>query len=68
MKIKILKATSCGGKVRKVGATVDASDRDGRLLIGLGKAEEAKNAPKKEPAKKKAPSNKKVSVDSLETR
>jgi hypothetical protein len=64
MKIKILKATPCGGKVRKAGATVDASTSEGRLLVNLGKAEEVG---KKNPSNK-APANKALSTEDLETR
>jgi len=67
MKIKILKATICDGKPCKAGTTVNASDKDGRFLINTGRAvlSEAKEKPS---AKKKAPVNKQVSTDELETR
>lgn len=69
MDIKLLKTTVVGGKACVIGAVVDATDREGRFLINIGKAV-AYTAPKakKEPAKKKAPANKSVSVDELETR
>lgn len=38
MLIQITRATVCGGEAREVGAIVDASDRDARVLIGMGKA------------------------------
>jgi hypothetical protein len=67
MHIKIIKTTVVGGKVRRAGDVVEASYMDGRFLIARGKAE-VHTPPKKPPAKKKAPVNKAVAVDALETR
>ncbi len=42
MKIKILRATMCGGKRVEKGQIVEASDKDANLLIGIKKAEPTK--------------------------
>jgi len=39
MKVKILKQCMIKGKTCKQGATVDVSDRDGKYLTAIGKAE-----------------------------
>jgi len=41
VKIKILRTTICGGKRVEKGKVVNASDKDGNYLIGIGKAESA---------------------------
>lgn len=64
MKIKILKATVCGGKGVKKGATVTASDRDVRFLIATGKAEAVKAKAKE----KKDKNDKAIKTEDLETR
>lgn len=38
MEIEILRTTMVGGQLARVGAKVDASLADARLLIGIGKA------------------------------
>jgi hypothetical protein len=40
MKIQILKDTMAGGQLVRAGDTITASDADGRLLVGMGKAVE----------------------------
>ena len=38
MKIKIVKQTFVKGQLAKAGDVIDASENDGNLLIGMGKA------------------------------
>ena len=38
MKIKIVKQTFVKGQLAEVGDVIDASENDGNLLIGMGKA------------------------------
>ena len=38
MKIKIVKQTFVKGQLAEVGYVIDASENDGNLLIGMGKA------------------------------
>ena len=38
MKIKIVKQTFVKGQLPEVGDVIDASENDGNLLIGMGKA------------------------------
>lgn len=66
MQIKILKTTVADGKVCAAGTVQDLADNTGRFLINTGRAE-AYEAPAK-PRAKKAPENKMVDVDELETR
>ena len=67
MNIKLLSATVVAGQGYAAGSKVDAPDSEARFLIARGKAEPY-TAPKKPTAKKKAPANKQVSTDDLETR
>lgn len=53
MKLKIIRATVCGGKPVEVGEVVDASERDARTLIALGKARPVKDEPQPEPKQDK---------------
>jgi hypothetical protein len=41
MRIRIIRATVCGGVAVNVGEIVDASERDARVLLALNKAETA---------------------------
>ena len=58
MKIKILKQTFVKGQLAKVGDVIEATQNDGELLIGIGKAiasaESAKKPENKETDKKKS--------------
>ena len=45
MLISILRQTSIGGQPARVGDVIEASDRDGRLLIAMGKAENVDQLP-----------------------
>jgi hypothetical protein len=58
MKIKILKQTFVKGQLAKVGDVIEATQNDGELLIGIGKAtasaESAKKPENKETVKKKS--------------
>lgn len=45
MLIEILRQTSIKGLPARVGELIDASDADGRYLIGSGKAKEAEAQP-----------------------
>ena len=57
MKIKIVKQTFVKGQLAEVGDVIDASENDGNLLIGMGKAiasaEDVKK-PENKAVKKKA--------------
>ena len=44
MKIRILRQTSIHGQPARVGDVIDASEADARYLVGIGKAEEVKDA------------------------
>jgi hypothetical protein len=52
MKIKMLKSTNCDGKRVKAGDVVDASDRQGRLLVNF-KFAEVYSEPVKRPGRPK---------------
>lgn len=52
MKIKIIRGTVVNKKAVEPGDTVETSDRDGKYLIALGKAEAVEN---KKPTVKKGP-------------
>ena len=58
MKIKILKQTFVKGQLAKVGDVIEATQNDGELLIGMGKAtasaESIKKPEHKETVKKKS--------------
>lgn len=43
MKVKILESTVAGGKDLSAGKTYDIDEKDAKLLIALGKAEEVQN-------------------------
>ena len=64
-KIKILQTTICGGETVLVDEVVDASDSDARMLIKLGKAE-VYTPPKRRA--RRAPTNRQVKSESLESR
>lgn len=66
-KLKILRNTVCGGKNVKAGDVVEASPRDTKLLLDMGKAEIVEGNPKKVAAKGKAKIESRDDV-SLETR
>ena len=57
MKIKIVKQTFVKGQLAEVGDVIDASENDGNLLIGMGKAiasaEDVKN-PENKAVKKRS--------------
>lgn len=38
MQIQIIRATVCGGEAREVGAIIEATERDARVLIQMKKA------------------------------
>ena len=65
--IEILSDTVCGGKPVQKGAVVDVSPTDAHYLIATGKAVATERV-KKPKAKKKAPANKMVDIEALETR
>jgi hypothetical protein len=67
MYIKLMRGTFVNGKRCRAGDTVETTDKDGRYLINSGFAEESAK-PKKPAAKKKAPVNKAVPVEDIETR
>lgn len=66
-KVKILKATACQGARVNVGDVVEES-KDSRYLVAIGKGEYITEEPKKPGRKKKAPVDKSISTDELETR
>ena len=41
MKIKVLADVCASGKALKAGKTAEVSDKDGKLLIAMGKAQKA---------------------------
>jgi hypothetical protein len=55
MLIEILRQTSIKGIPARVGELIDASDADGRYLIGSGKAKEAEPQPVEPEARKPRP-------------
>ena len=63
MLIKFLKATNCDGKRVQVGDVVDASNKDGSLLVNLGFAVAYVEPKKRAPKKKAAPVNRMESVE-----
>lgn len=54
MKIKLLKGTNCDGVRVRAGDTVEASERDGKLLIALGFAVPHVEEPRKAPTNRMA--------------
>ena len=53
MYIKILKETAASGERLQANKSYEVSDKDARILIGMGKAQEAKKpVSKKKPIKK----------------
>lgn len=46
MKIKILKQCQVAGKTAETDTVIEATDKDAKYLIAIGKAEAFKDAPK----------------------
>ena len=59
MRIQCLKATSASGKHLVVGEAYEVSDKDGALLIRMGKAVEAaeESSTEAKPKRRRAPKN-----------
>ena len=64
--IKLLKNTVCGGQSVMAGDVVEASAADARFLIARGAAEAAEK-PKKR-TRSKAPKNRKIEDEDVETK
>jgi len=58
MKIEITKSTVCSGQKVSIGQVVDASEKDARLLISIGKAKVYQVMDAVKPTKRKAPRRK----------
>jgi len=50
MQIKILKTTAADGRFVRAGTIVELSERDAKILIGLGKGELVSDTPPEPPA------------------
>jgi hypothetical protein len=66
MRVEILRQTSIAGRPARVGDVVEVSDRDARLLIGSGKATEARlvQDPAPTPTSPRKPRSKRTHGDS----
>ena len=66
MRVEILRQTSIAGRPAWVGDVVEVSDRDARLLIGSGKATEARlvQDPAPTPTSPRKPRSKRTHGDS----
>lgn len=67
MRVKILSSTVASGQNCKAGSVVDIADKDARFLIATGSAEPYIEPPKPAP-KKKAPVNRVITTEQIETR
>ena len=66
MRIEILRETSIAGRPVRVGEVVEVSDSDGRLLIGMKKAQlapEVLSCPPRKPSNKRRKTNASQSGD-----
>lgn len=70
MQIKMLETTNCDGKRVIKGEVVDASSKDGGFLIATGQAVayEAEKKPAQKRGAKKAPVNRAIKDDEIDTK